>query len=101
MGKKVLANPGNITEYVDIFLKNVKTDLSATDIIWLATQAASLDLDNGISTATLPGDGTVRYRGTSWCYQLEPEECLEIFNTMLNPYTTEITMDMTNMLQVS
>ncbi|WP_130851081.1 LCP family protein [Intestinimonas timonensis] len=101
VGKKVLANPGNITEYVDIFLKNVKTDLSATDIIWLATQAASLDLDNGVSTATLPGDGTVRYRGTSWCYQLEPEECLEIFNTMLNPYTTEITMDMTNMLQVS
>ena len=101
VGKKVLAKPGRIADYVDIFLKNVKTDLSATDILWLAGQAASLDLDGGVSTATLPGDGTVRYRGTSWCYQLEREECLEIFNDMLNPYTTEITMDMTNMLQVS
>ena len=101
VGKKVLSKPGRIADYVDIFLKNVKTDLSATDILWLAGKAASLDLDNGISTATLPGDGTVRYRGTSWCYQLEREECLEIFNDMLNPYTTEITMDMTNMLQVS
>ena len=63
--------------------------------------AADASLDGGVSTATLPGDGTVRYRGTSWCYQLEREECLEIFNDMLNPYTTEITMDMTNMLQVS
>ena len=101
VGKKVLSKPGKIADYVDIFLKNVKTDLSATDILWLAGQAASLDLDNGISTATLPGDGTVRYRGTSWCYQLEREGCLEIFNAMLNPYTTEITMDMTNMLQAS
>ena len=101
VGKKVLAKPGRIADYVDIFLKNVKTDLSATDILWLAGKAASLDLDGGVSTATLPGDGTVRYRGTSWCYQLEREECLEIFNDMLNPYTTEITMDMTNMLQVS
>ena len=101
VGKKVLSKPGKIADYVDIFLKNVKTDLSATDILWLAGQAASLDLDNGISTATLPGDGTVRYRGTSWCYQLEREGCLEIFNAMLNPYTIEITMDMTNMLQAS
>ena len=101
VGKKVLSKPGKIADYVDIFLKNVKTDLSATDIIWLATQAASLNLDSGVSTATLPGDGTVRYHGTSWCYQLEREACLEIFNDMLNPYTTEITMDMTNMLQVS
>ena len=101
VGKKVLSKPGKIADYVDIFLKNVKTDLSATDILWLAAQAADLDLDSGVSTATLPGDGTVRYRGTPWCYQLEREECLEIFNDMLNPYTTEITMDMTNMLQVS
>ena len=101
VGKKVLSKPGRIADYVDIFLKNVKTDLSATDILWLAGKAASLDLDGGVSTATLPGDGTVRYRGTSWCYQLEREECLEIFFVLLNPATTEITMDMTNMLQVS
>ncbi|HIY17305.1 MAG TPA: LCP family protein [Candidatus Intestinimonas stercorigallinarum] len=101
VGKKVLANPGKISEYVDIFLENVKTDLSAADILWLAGQAAGLDTENGISTATLPGDGSVRYNGTSWCYQLEREECLAIFNDLLNPYTTEITMDMTNMFQAT
>ena len=97
----MLANPGKISEYVDIFLENVKTDLSAADILWLAGQAAGLDTENGISTATLPGDGSVRYNGTSWCYQLEREECLAIFNDLLNPYTTEITMDMTNMFQAT
>ena len=65
VGKKVLSKPGRIADYVDIFLKNVKTDLSATDILWLAGKAASLDLDGGVSTATLPGDGTVRWSGRS------------------------------------
>lgn len=100
VAKKALSNPGKIGAYVDIFAENVKTDLSATDILWFATQALGLDTGAAVSTATLPGDGDVKYRGVSWCYQLEREECLEIFNRLLNPYTTEITLDMTNMLQV-
>lgn len=100
VAKKVLANPGKIGTYVDIFVENVKTDLSATDVFWFATQALGLDPSTAVSTATLPGEGDVKYRGASWCYQLDREACLEIFNELLNPYTTEITLDMTNMLKV-
>ena len=45
-----------------------------------------LDMDSGIQGETLPGDGTVSYRGYDWCYELEPEACLEIFNALLDPY---------------
>lgn len=103
IAKKVLSwsSVSKFNEFVNIFTENVDTDLTASEIAWLATSALGLDTDTGLSTATLPGDGDVKYRGVSWCYQLEREECLEIFNQMLNPYTTEITMDMTNMLHVS
>lgn len=100
VAKKVLSNPGKIGTYANIFVENVKTDLSASDVLWFATQALSLDTGSGISTATLPGEGDVKYRGTSWCYQLDREACLEIFNQLLNPYTTAITLDMTHMLHV-
>ncbi len=100
VAKKALASPGKIGTYVDIFMENVKTDLSATDIAWLAEQALGVDLDTGVSTATLPGDGQAKYNGYSYCYELDQEACLELFNQLLNPYTTEITLDMTNMFQV-
>ena len=99
VAKKVLANPGKIGTYVDIFSENVETDLSATDIAWLAGQALGVDLDAGVSTATLPGDGDTTYNGVRWCYELDQAPCLEIFNQLLNPYTTEITLDMTGMFQ--
>lgn len=99
VAKKALANPGKIGTYVDIFLENVKTDLSATDIAWLAGQALGVDLNTGVTTATLPGDGDTTYKGVRWYYELDQEACLELFNQLLNPYTTEITLDMTNMFQ--
>ena len=65
-----------------------------------AVEALGVDLDSGVSTATLPGDGQAKYNGYSYCYELDQEACLELFNQLLNPYTTEITLDMTNMFQV-
>ena len=102
IAKKVLSwsSLSLFNNFVDIFTQNVKTDLSATDIAWFATQAVGVDFGTGVSTGTLPGDGDARYNGVSWCYQLDREGCLEIFNELLNPYTTEITLDMTNMFQV-
>ena len=102
IAKKVLSwsSLSLFNNFVDIFTQNVKTDLSATDIAWFATQAVGVDFSTGVSTGTLPGDGDARYNGVSWCYQLDREGCLEIFNELLNPYTTEITLDMTNMFQV-
>ena len=58
-----------------------------------------LDLSANLESATLPGNGEASYRGVNWCYQLYPEECLEIMNRVLNPYTTAMTLDMMNIFQ--
>lgn len=100
VAKKILSNPQKIGEYFSIFSKYVKTDLSGGEIAWFAAPALGFDLSSGLSTATLPGDGSVTYRGTKWCYQLYPEDCLALINDMINPYTTPVTLDMLQMPQV-
>ena len=102
-GEKVLSfsNVPKFNTFVEIFQENVETDLSAEDIAWFISKAVGLDMDSGIQGETLPGDGTVSYRGYDWCYELEPEACLEIFNALLDPYTTPLTMDMVDIMQAS
>ena len=97
--KKVLANPQKIGEYINIFSTYVKSDMPLETMLWFAEPMLGLDLDTGLETATLPGDGTVTYRGTRWCYELYPEECLEIMNRVLNPYTTDMTLEMMDIFQ--
>lgn len=98
IAKKVLSNPQKVGEYVEIFSKYIDTDLSLSEMLWFVKPALGFDLD-ALSTATLPGDGSVTYKGWKWCYQLEREECLEIINSMINPYTTPVTLDMVDMPQ--
>ena len=102
MAKKVLSwsSISKIKDFTNIFASYVKTDLSAGDMSWFAAQAPKVDPDAGVTCATLPGDGTVHYRGASWCYQLDPDETLNILNRLVNPYTTDLTPDMLNILQV-
>ena len=48
----------------------------------------------------LPGDGLVTYHGWTYCYQLYPDQVLELVNTQgINPYTTDITADMLTIAQ--
>ena len=68
-------------------------------VLWFAEPAVGFELSTGLSTATLRADGTVTYKGYTYCYELYPEETLEIINEMINPYTTPITLDMTNIIQ--
>ena len=96
---KVLSNPHKLGEYIQIFYDYVETDLSLGNVLWFAEPAVGFELSTGLSTATLPGDGTVTYKGYTYCYELYPEETLEIINEMINPYTTPITLDMTNIIQ--
>ena len=82
-----------INEYINIFQENVQTNLELTEMIWFAEQVFyGMDLSTGVTTATLPGDGAVSYNGAS-VYELFPEEVLEIVNTMLNPYTEDLTLE--------
>lgn len=80
-------------------MENVETDLSVTDLAFFADKGLSFDFDN-VTATSLPGDGTVSYKGWDWCYELYPDQVLDIVNTSgLNPYTTDITADMLDITQ--
>lgn len=88
-----------INKYIGIFANYVDTNLSVGNLGWFGTQALKIDTSADVTFATLPGDGSVTYKGVSWCYELYPEECLKIFNQLINPYTTDLTMDMVHIMQ--
>lgn len=87
----------NVPAMAETFLKYVKTDLTLGNLMWLANQALSMGGTDAISFATLPGDGAGWYKGKSF-YTLYPEQVLEMTNSMLNPYATDITADDQNIL---
>ncbi|MHB1152669.1 MAG: LCP family protein [Eubacteriales bacterium] len=97
--KKVIANPQKIMSYIDIFSKYIKTDLSLGNMVWFAQNSLGLDIERDLSTVTLPGDGTVTYNGYTYCYQLYPDEVLEIVNKTINPFTEDITLDDMNICE--
>lgn len=90
VAKKMASNLGRLGDYIDIVQRNVETDLSASNILWFATQAAKLDLGTAVSNGTLPGDGNVTARGVDYCYELYPSESLDLINQLVNPYTTSL-----------
>ena len=101
VAKKVLAlnNIEKITNYFDILQRNVETDLTASNITWFIGQFLNVDLDTGVTGSGLPGDGSVTYKGTRWCYELYPQESLDVINATVNPYTTPLTLDDLNIFQ--
>lgn len=101
IAKKVLSwsSITKVNSFVNIFADYVDTNLSVGNMGWFAQQAMNVDLSSGVSFGTLPGDGSVTYNGVSWCYELYPDESLEILNRLVNPYTTDLTMDMVNIKQ--
>ena len=98
--KKALSQPQNLPTYYDIFLENVETDLAMSDLLYFAEKALAFDFSNDLTTSVLPGDGTVKYHGIDWCYELYPDQVLELINTQgINPYTTDMTADMLTIAQ--
>ena len=97
---KALTQPLNFPTYYDIFLENVETNLTVSDLAYFADKALKFDFSTGITTSVLPGDGMVTYKGWTYCYELYPDQVLELINTQgLNPYTTDITPDMLDIVQ--
>ena len=101
LAKQVLSvsSVTKINQYAQILEDYFDTDLSATELAYFGVAALGLDFSSDVSFATLPGDGSVSYKGIDWYYELYPEECLEIINDMVNPYTTDITLEMTDIFQ--
>lgn len=94
LAKKVLSwnNLTKINGFVEIFNKNVTTDLTLDNMMYFAGQAINLDSSEGVETATLPGRGDGIYHKVTYCYELDPEETLEIVNRLVNPYDRDMTL---------
>lgn len=97
---KKLLNLGNLPKFVETFNESVTTNLSLSDMLWFASTTVGIDLSSDLNTATFPGRGDVTYRGVTYCYQYDQPAALEMINTMLNPYTTEVTAETAHMIQV-
>ena len=83
---------------MEIFNKNVQTDLSPTTILWFIEPALGLE---NIQSATLPGNGEVTCGSTRYCYQLYPQETLELLNQLVNPYEAPLKMEDLTIYQIS
>jgi len=86
-------NVTKINQFVKIFSKNVKTDLSVREMAYFASEATKLNLDTALAGSTLPGDGTKKYKGYKWCYALDQQASLAILNQYVNPYTAPLTLN--------
>ena len=90
MAKKVL-QLGNITkigDFVKIFLDNVETDLSLTDMMWFASKALSVDVDK-MQSSTLPYIEVGTFRGGDYLLP-NGEEIVPLVNEQFNPYSRDI-----------
>ena len=101
VAKKLVANIGKLDQFVSIMQRNIQTNLSATDLTWFVTKAVGVNLDSGVSGDALPGDGSVTYGSTRYCYELEPGKSLEMINRLVNPYTASLTAEDVNIFQIS
>ena len=76
-----LSNIDKVSEFVRIFNKNVKTDLSMGNMAWLGKEAINMGIDK-ITFSTLPGEWS---NGLS-LYLLDHDAILDLVNNSLNPY---------------
>ena len=93
MAKKVL-QLGNITkinEFVKIFMDNVETDMTLTEMMWFASKAMGANVDN-IQSCTMPNDGGSYFRKGDYVF-INIDELLPLVNEQFNPYNQEITAD--------
>ena len=95
LAKKVLSwnSLTKVLSFVDIFNTYVKTDLTASDMAWFATQAVGVDLSTGLVQGALEGRSDSYYKGYSWCYTYKAEDILPVLNDLLNPYDQDLTAD--------
>ena len=77
---------------VEIFKKNVETDLTVGNILAFAEQAIGMDPTTGVTFATAPLADSFKYNKAA-LVTLDVDGLLEIVNTHLSPYSREITRE--------
>lgn len=88
-----MKNITKIKTIADTVFKNVTTDFTAGEILWMAMQSLQIDNDD-IQMFTLPGYGAMSTAGTSEAFSFYfpyYNETLELVNEYFNPFTTKIT----------
>lgn len=89
-----LKNITKISDIADAVFQNVKTDLTAGELLWMGMQALQIKNEN-IQFFTLPGYGAMSYAGSD-PYQYSfffpyYQETLDLVNKYFNPYEEPIT----------
>lgn len=77
--KKMLANPGKLSEYAEIAADTLDTNLSVGNIVWFASKAVGLDTEN-LHMMSMPCEWINPYM------YLDPDATLEMVNEYFNPY---------------
>lgn len=91
VAKKLLCSPQKLPQYISLFAQYVDTNLTLSNMLWFAEQMAGLDVEASVTSAALPGDGEVTCRGVRYCYELYSDPSLEIINSVINPFDSELT----------
>lgn len=86
----------DLNEIVGIFLKYVKTDLSAGNLVWLGKEFYKMDSEN-ITFTTIPAKYDDYVNHTSYV-TIRVKEWLEVLNEKLNPFKDDITDKDTSIL---
>ena len=84
-----LHNIPNLNKLIDIYEKEVITNLSAGNVMFYVKEFLKLD-ESAIGFETIPANYNGVKNGMSYVF-IHVDEWLEYLNTWLNPYTTEIT----------
>ena len=87
-------NATKIPKIAEAVSKNVKTDFTTGELLWMGTQALQIDNAN-LKFFTLPGYGAMSYAGSDpYKYSFffpKLKETLELVNKYFNPYEEPIT----------
>ena len=90
-----------IENYIEIFNKNVNTNMSVQEMVWYFTNVVTeLNFDEDVTSDTLPyyttgywtNPNAKKYKTQSYVY-LDADQIAEYVNANINPYTTDITPD--------
>ena len=100
-----IRNWTKITGYVEIFQKNVESDLTLGNMLWFARQAMNLSED-GFSTVTAPGN----YYASAWSRSthgmqsyvtIYAGEMVSLVNESFNPYLSNVTRSNLDIMSVN
>ena len=82
-------NSINVVDLANIFINNVKTNLSLNHLIWIGKELLKMD-SGDIEFKTMPGNYVDSVDGVSYV-SIFVEQWLEMVNTLLNPFSEAIT----------